>query len=148
MKAERLCQEHISQVAQLERLCFAQPWSEKALQLLVGAEAAGVVCLHEGAVIAYGSILWAPGEGQILNLAVRPDHRRRGYGKAVLEGLIKLAEQRECEVLTLEVRASNQAAVTLYERFGFTVAGVRKHFYQNPTEDAYVMNLTRNQPAL
>ena len=140
MKAERLREEMLPSVAELERLCFAEPWSVRALGLLLTEEAAGVaVRSGDGTVAAYGGILWAADEGQILNLAVHPDFRCRGLGAMVLSELLEMAKARGCREVSLEVRVSNRAAIALYERAGFYTAGIRRHFYRNPAEDAAVM---------
>lgn len=141
MTVEKLTAVHLSEVAELESLCFADPWSEKALELLLTDGAYGAVCLADGRVMAYGGILWAPDEGQITNIATHPDARRRGMGAAVLEHLIEEARSRGCEQLSLEARVSNIPAILLYERYGFLKMGLRRGFYKHPTEDAYVMCL-------
>ncbi len=141
MTVEKLTAAHLSAVAELEALCFADPWSEKALALLVSDGAYGAVCLSEGRVMAYGGVLWAPDEGQITNIATHPDARRKGMGAAVLEYLIAEARSRGCEQLSLEARVSNIPAIALYERYGFLKMGIRRGFYKHPTEDAYVMCL-------
>ncbi|MBQ8311275.1 MAG: ribosomal protein S18-alanine N-acetyltransferase [Clostridia bacterium] len=142
MTAVRLERAHLPAVAALERDCFFEPWSEKALELLLTDDAIGIVCLQEGCVTAYGGMLWAPDEGQITNIAVAPDCRRQGYGQAVLEALIAEARGRNCEQISLEVRESNTAAISLYGKYGFSIAGRRKRFYKAPVEDALVMVLT------
>ena len=139
MTVERIEREHLVAVAELERLCFAEPWSEKALELLLGELATGFVCRRDGHILAYGGMLIAPDEGQITNVAVHPDARRQGLGKTIVDALTEEARARGLEQISLEVRVSNQAAITLYERTGFEVAGRRKSFYRRPTEDALVM---------
>jgi ribosomal-protein-alanine N-acetyltransferase len=141
MTVEKLTAAYLGEVAELEAVCFADPWSEKALQLLVGDEAYGAVCLVNGRVVAYGGVLWAPFEGQITNIATHPDARRQGMGAAILEHLIGEAKARCCEQLSLEARVSNLPAIALYERYGFVKMGLRRGFYKHPTEDAYVMCL-------
>lgn len=141
MTVERLCPEHLPQVAEVEALSFADPWSEKALALFTTNEAYGAVCLKNGHVMAYGGVLWAPDEGQIINIATHPKARRCGMGAAILANLIREAGARGCEQLSLEVRVSNAPAISLYERFGFLKVGSRRGFYQNPREDAIVMCL-------
>ena len=130
---------HLPQVALLERLCFSEPWSERSLELLLGEEALGVVLLVGDRVAAYGGMLLAPGEGQITNIATHPDFRRMGYGRAVLDALLSGAKRKDCEQVALEVRASNEGAIRMYEKAGFRTAGRRRGFYRNPAEDALVM---------
>ncbi len=135
----RITRAHLAAVAELERLCFSSPWSENALELLLGELGVGVICLEEDMVVAYGGMLLVPGEGQITNIATHPNYRRRGYGRAVTEALLCIARERQLEQVSLEVRVSNQSAIALYEGLGFTAAGLRRGFYQNPKEDAKVM---------
>ena len=141
MTVEKLTATHLSQVAELESLCFADPWSEKALELFLTDEAYSAVCLQDGCIVAYGGVLWTPFEGQITNIATHPDYRRCGMGEAILEHLIEKAKLHGCEQLSLEARVSNLPAIALYERYGFLKMGVRRGFYKHPTEDAYVMCL-------
>ena len=138
-RIEPILAEHLSDVARLERLCFAQPWSERSLELLLTDAATGFVCLWDGCAVAYGGMLLAPDEGQITNIAVDPDHRRRGLGMLLMERLEEAARARGLLQIALEVRASNNAAIALYERTGYTVAGRRPNFYTSPREDALVM---------
>ena len=142
MTVEKLTAAHLGAVAELEEVCFADPWSEKALELLTTDEAYGAVCSVEGRVMAYGGVLWTPFEGQITNIATHPDARRQGMGAAILEHLIAQATLRGCEQLSLEARVSNVPAIALYERYGFVKMGLRRGFYKHPTEDAYVMCLS------
>ncbi|MBQ9784066.1 MAG: ribosomal protein S18-alanine N-acetyltransferase [Clostridia bacterium] len=133
---------HVSAVAEIEKQCFTEPWSEQALGLLLTEDAAGVVCELDGAVVAYGGMIYSPFDAQITNVAVLPQYRRCGCGRAVLEALIAMARARGVEEISLEVRVSNEAAIALYRAEGFLTAGVRKGFYRHPTEDAAVMLLT------
>ena len=132
-------QEHLEGVAMLERLCFGEPWSAKALELLLGDGAFAVVCTEGQDVLAYGGMLSVLDEGQVTNIAVHPDHRRCGLGRRVLETMLEEAERRGLTEISLEVRASNHAAISLYEQAGFSVVGRRRSFYKQPTEDALVM---------
>ena len=132
-------QEHLEGVATLERLCFAEPWSAKALELLLGSGAFALVCTEGQDVLAYGGMLSVLVEGQITNIAVHPDHRRRGLGRCVLEAMLQEAARRGLVEISLEVRASNAAAIALYEQSGFSCVGRRRNFYKQPTEDALVM---------
>ncbi len=134
---------HLEGVAELERLCFAEPWSQQALALLLQGKNLGVVALDEqGTPIGYGGLLTVLDEGQITNIAVHPDHRKKGIGKAILEELINESRKRDIRELSLEVRQSNLPAKALYQSHRFEIAGVRKGFYRHPTEDGLVMILS------
>ena len=84
-------------------------------------------------------MLIAVDEGQITNVAVHPDYRRRGLASAVLNSLMRYARSCHAESVTLEVRASNAAAIALYKKAGFSEVGRRRGFYTKPTEDAVLM---------
>lgn len=140
MTVIRLTEDHISAVAEIEKACFSEPWSESALRLLLGEAALGFVALTEsGDVAAYVGMMIAPDEGQITNVATHPDHRRRGYGSAVLDALLAYAAQNGLKEIYLEVRRSNGAARALYATRGFECVGERRGFYRFPTEDAVIM---------
>ncbi len=139
---ERMTAEALTGVAELEKLCFAEPWSAKSLELLTNdGIGVGMVCRKDGIICAYGGMLVAVDEGQITNIATHPDFRRMGYGRAVVEALIKYAKNNRLDSISLEVRESNRAAISLYSSLGFKVEGKRKDFYTKPTEAALVMVL-------
>ena len=130
---------HLSEIAALEKICFAEPWSEQALNLFLKEDAVAFAALENGKVLGYIGLLLAPGEGQILNLAVFPAARGQGVAKGLIAGVIAEAQARGLDTLSLEVRGSNTPAVRLYQSFGFSIAGTRKGFYRHPAEDALVM---------
>ena len=135
-----LASEHLSAAAELEALCFSEPWSANALALLIRDMGLGIAALSPtGDLLGYGGMVIAPDEGQITNVAVHPDHRRKGFGAAIVRALLRHAKDERLESVSLEVRASNTAAIELYKRAGFAEAGRRKGFYTKPTEDALVM---------
>lgn len=129
---------HLAEVAELERLCFSSPWSEQALSLYL-TDGVAFVAVEDGAVLAYGGLLPAPGEGEITNLAVHPTARRRGFGGRILDALLQEATDRSLSHLALEVRVSNAPAIALYRSRGFLTVGLRRRFYSAPVEDAYTM---------
>ncbi len=135
----RVKKEHLPAIAALETVCFPEPWSADALNLFLKEEAVAFAALENGDLLGYIGMLLAPGEGQILNLAVFPKARRRGVAKGLVARLIAEAAARGLGSLSLEVRVSNAPAIRLYESFGFGVAGLRKNFYRHPAEDALVM---------
>ena len=137
---------HLNGAAELEKLCFSSPWSASSLELLTNdGIGVGYLCTlpaapnAEPAVAAYGGMLITVDEGQITNIAVHPDYRRRGLGAAILRALLRHAKDARLESVSLEVRASNTAAIQMYRRAGFVEMGRRKGFYTKPTEDALVM---------
>ncbi len=139
---ERLTDATLDGVVELEKLCFSEPWSRNSLELLTKEGiGVGMVCSSGGVVCAYGGMIVAVDEGQITNIATHPDFRRQGYGRAVVESLIKYAKNNGLASISLEVRESNKAAIELYSRLGFKVEGKRKDFYKKPTESALIMIL-------
>ena len=139
-KSERLAAEHIDGVAELERLCFADPWPRQAfLEELANPLARYTVLVTDGVPVGYIGYWHVVDEGQITNVAVHPAHRRRGLAERLLGGVIAQAQETGVRLLTLEVRVSNAAAIALYQKFGFAVAGRRKRYYGNDGEDALIM---------
>lgn len=130
---------HVPAVANIERLCFAAPWSEASLGLLLTGENGGLTAIGGDGVVGYIGYLGVLDELEITNVAVHPDHRRQGIGAALLGELIARAERMGAVRITLDVRVSNVPAISLYEKFGFSPCGKRKGFYSAPKEDAIIM---------
>ena len=140
MRIESVKKEHLVGIATLETLCFSDPWSAQALALLLQDTALGFVCLDDSDTpVAYVGMVSVLDEGQITNVATHPDFRRMGLGTRLLEALLTEARKRSIVTVTLEVRESNAAAISLYEKHGFAVVGRRNYFYKNPREHALVM---------
>ena len=140
VQIKQLSAEHISGAAELEVLCFSEPWSEKSLELLLGNNAIGFAAvLPDGRVAAYGGMLTVLDEGQITNIATASEFRRQGLGRCIMSALEDYARENGIFYLSLEVRESNLAARALYSSLGWTEKGVRKNFYKLPTENAVVM---------
>ncbi len=85
-------------------------------------------------------ILWNVYEGEIINVAVRRDCQRQGIADCLLLALLQEGRQNGIGRFFLEVRVSNAAAIHLYKKHGFVIQGIRKNFYEDNHEDAYVMN--------
>lgn len=136
---------HVSQIAALERQCFSEPWSQAALEEeLFNPQASFLVAEDSrGAVLGYAGLHAVLDEGYIDNVAVEPDARRHGVASALLDVFCRFGRER-LAFLSLEVRASNEAAIALYEKFGFQEVGRRSGFYRRPKEDAVIM--TREFP--
>ena len=133
--------EHLDEVAELERLCFSVPWSRNMLaEELENALSAMLVALDDqGRVAGYAGLQVILDEGYITNVAVRPDCRRQGVAGQILQVFLDFAQAQNLAFLTLEVRASNQAAILLYGSRGFRGMGRRKNYYEHPREDAIIM---------
>lgn len=140
MKILPMNEYHVAQVAELEKLCFSDPWSENSvaselknpLSLWLIAEEDGVVCGYVGSQTVLG-------ETDMMNIAVRPDCRRKGVAAALITELICRLKGQGSHILRLEVRESNAPAIALYKAMGFTQLGLRKNYYRNPKENALIL---------
>ena len=131
---------HVSQVAALERICFADPWSEMSIASeLQNLWSYWLVALEDGRVIGYVGSQSSIDEADIMNVAVHPDFRRQGIAEALINRLVADLKERDIYALLLEVRVSNTPAITLYEKLGFSQVGRRKNYYHNPKEDALIL---------
>lgn len=136
-------QEHAAAVAELERLCFAKPWSEEALlEECDNPNAVFLAAVEENEVLGYCGMHTVLDECYMDNVAVSPKHRREGVGRALVTALCACARERHAAFLTLEVRPSNEGAVRLYHSLGFAEVGRRKNFYTAPIEDALLLTKT------
>ena len=133
--------DHVPQVAEIERMCFSDPWSERMLREHLDNQcAAALVALGEdGTVLGYAGLLVVLDEGYITNVAVRPAYRRQGIAADLLTVFDRFARGNHLAFLTLEVRASNEPALALYEKLGYRRMGLRKNYYEHPKEDAVIM---------
>ena len=132
----------LPELAALEKVCFSTPWSEESLSILIADGNIGFYVRLDGVVVGYGGMQCVLDEGQITDIAVHPEYRRRGIAAAILQAMIDHGRSIGLSVFFLEVRVSNQPAIALYrDRFGFEVLGTRRNFYQHPREDAWNMRL-------
>ena len=137
---KKLEKNEINGVAELEKLCFCCPWSESALELLLGDSAVGFCAVdNTGKVLAYGGMMCVLDEGEITNIATHPNARRVGLGKRIVSALLEYGKERGLLSYSLEVRESNEAAIALYSGLGFEAVGIRKNFYTKPNENAVIM---------
>ena len=135
--------QHVAQVAALEKRCFADPWSENSVAAELEHDySLWVVALEEDTVVGYVGAQISFEEADMMNVAVHPDHRRKGIAESVIDALIAQLKERGCAGLSLEVRASNIPAITLYEKMEFTQVGLRRNYYRNPKEDALILRKT------
>ena len=131
---------HVAQVAELEKLCFADPWSEKSIASELGnIWSYWIVALDGERVVGYIGSQSSVDETDVMNVAVHPDYCRRGIAESLIECLIRELKNRGSHALMLEVRDSNEPAIALYEKLGFRQVGLRKNYYQKPKENALIL---------
>ena len=131
---------HVAPIAELEKLCFSDPWSENSIAYeLTSRLSYWLVAEEDGEVLGYIGSQSVLGESDMMNVAVHPDHRRKGIAEALILALSEELKLRNNTCLTLEVRASNTPAITLYEKLDFKQVGRRPNYYRNPKEDALIL---------
>jgi ribosomal-protein-alanine N-acetyltransferase len=137
----RMRRRHLRRVLSIESRVYPRPWSASLFlsELAQRTTRSYIVARNEGEVIGYAGMMFTGLEAHITNIAVDPAFHGRKVGSRMLLILLTEAIARGAEVLSLEVRVSNDAAKTMYEKFGFSVTSVRKGYYIETNEDAYVM---------
>lgn len=133
--------EDIDEVFNLEKEIFSIPWKKEDFlyELKENPYANYFVLKINNKIIGYVG-LWIIFEtSQITNICISNDYRKLGYGKLLLEKAVEIAELNKCENISLEVRVSNINAISLYEKYGFIKANIRKSYYSDNNEDAYLM---------
>ena len=131
----------LDRVIAIEQVSFPEPWPRRFFEQEIAdtaAHATATVALSEAAIVGY-MVHWnMAGEIHLGNVAVDPANRRQGFGQALVDELVRRAKAVEAGCISLEVRASNRAAIALYARNLFRPAGVRRGYYRG-REDAIVM---------
>ena len=132
--------DHVPQVAQLEKECFHDPWSEKS----IGSELSNPLSLWLVAVdgqqlAGYVGSQSVMGEADMMNIAVSSQYRRMGIAQELVQRLVAALREKNVHSLTLEVRASNEPAKALYSKLDFRQVGCRPNYYRNPKEDALIL---------
>ena len=140
MTFTQMRKDHVPQIAELEKLCFSAPWSEASIASeLQNDLALWMVALNDDTVVGYIGSQTVCGETDVMNIAVHPDWRRRGLAEILIEQLIMELKRLGSISLTLEVRASNEPAIALYQKLDFRQIGRRPNYYRNPKEDALIL---------
>jgi ribosomal-protein-alanine N-acetyltransferase len=132
----------VEAVVAIETEAFTSPWSAETFTNLLDRPGLELLVLEDEreGVIGY-AVLWCIlDQGELANVAVTPRLRGRGLGTHLLARVLEVARARGVEMVFLEVRPSNERAVDLYRRFGFTEVGRRKAYYEHPKEDALIMS--------
>lgn len=131
---------HVEAVAQIEKLCFSDPWSVNSIgSELKNPLSLWLVAQQDGKVAGYVGSQTVLGEADMMNLAIHPDFRRQGVAEQLVFRLIEQLRQQGSHILMLEVRVSNLPAIALYEKLGFVQVGRRPNYYTKPKEDALIL---------
>lgn len=135
-----LAEKDLDRVSQIEAASFSMPWKREDFKDLIESEhSVYMVITLDGLVIGSAGYTYNGFEGYINNVVIDSEYRGKGYSAILMEGLLNHGVSQGIMDYTLEVRVSNTPAIKLYEKLGFESAGVRKNFYERPTEDAFVM---------
>lgn len=146
-RTRRMIPADLPAVMQIQRGAFTNPWSEDMVKKELTQDWSTVLLVEEEAapgpnVLLGFVIFWlVHDELHILNVAVTPEHRRRGAGRVAMEAALAFGRSHQCRIATLEVRRGNSAAIKLYEVLGFRTVGLRPQYYADDREDAVVMVL-------
>jgi len=139
---QRLTPENLNAVVELDRLCFGGLWTQEGYSRELDSSHSdlfGLFLPSSALLVGFGCLWSIVDEAHITILAVHPRYQRRGLGQALLVALLLSANGRGLERASLEVRASNNSAIFLYQKFGFETAGRRKRYYQDTGEDALIL---------
>lgn len=141
VKYRMLGQQDIDDIYEIELECFTVPWSYDGLSRdIIENPCAIYIGAFDGTeLLGYAGMWVILDEAHITNIAVRTSRRGEGIGRRLLHGLMRIARRAGADGITLEVRPSNAAALHLYESVGFKKAGLRKKYYSDNGEDAYIM---------
>ena len=140
IRLEQMKSAHVAQIAQLEKICFSDPWSENSVASeLDNPLSLWLVALNGETVAGYVGSQSVLDGADMMNVAVHPDYRRKGIARELVTGLINALAEKGVKSLALEVRQSNEAAIALYEQLGFLQVGLRPNYYRNPKENALIL---------
>ena len=140
MMIVKMNESHVLQIAELETLCFNDPWSVNSIASeLDNRLSLWLVAIDDDRVVGYVGSQTVLGETDMMNIATHPDYRQQGIGTALVLELIAELDRRGSHSLMLEVRVSNAPAISVYQKLGFFEVGRRKNYYRNPKEDALIL---------
>lgn len=140
IKIRPMTETDLEQVECLERDCFSTPWSKTAFfEALQNPVYRFYVAEENGIIVGQAGVIISFSEGELTNVAVSAAHRKRGIAHELLQYIFSDVRNDNVTEFTLEVRSGNKAAIALYEKLGFQSEGIRKNFYEKPTEDAVIM---------
>lgn len=141
VEIEPMQQKDIDSVVNISILSFPSPWSKESFEneLTNNKYARYLVAHKDGVVVGYGGMWIILDESHVTNIAVHPEYRGIGIGKAILDAMINVCKTNSIPSITLEVRVSNKIAQNMYEEFGFKNEGIRKKYYHDTGEDGIIM---------
>ena len=142
-----MCLVDVDRVVQIDRLSFSLPWSERTYRLELNENSAAHLFVAEvddqlkQPIVGYVGFWFLVDEAHISTLAVHPEYREQGIGSRLLEEALIEALRLGADLVTLEVRESNEGPIDLYEKFGFQVKARKARYYRDNHEDALLMVL-------
>lgn len=140
IKLRKLTIDDLKDILEIEEKCFSVPWSKEAFESEINHKFTYYCCIEiNKKVIGYAGLWKIIDEGHITNIAVLPMYRKKGYGNNLIKNLINYCNKNSIVSMTLEVRESNEAAINLYRKNGFEIAGIRPNYYTKPVENAAIM---------
>lgn len=134
----------IDRIMVIEKRSFLSPWTKRIFRETISFPLSFnivIVKKVDNTVVGYANFYVVGNEVQVLNIAVSPESRKKGYGARLLSHAVGTLSARGAEDFFLEVRPSNADAIRLYEGLGFRKTGIRKKYYPETNEDAIVMHL-------
>lgn len=142
LKINKMQTEDLEKVIEIENSSFSCPWSKKSFIDALKSDYSYMITAKScGRILGYAGMYSVQGEGYVYNIAVDKCYRKCGVGTLLLNDLIRYSRESKLSFLSLEVRESNTSAIRLYSKLGFVNQGVRKNFYEKPTESAVIMTI-------
>lgn len=143
LRFRKMNKEDIPAVVEIEKQVYNYPWSDGIFKDCFTAGYKCWVCEDMEKVVAYGILSLAAGEAHIMNICVDPAEQKQGIGQSMVETMVEAARDRKINSIFLEVRPSNTAAISLYNRLGFSELGTRKDYYpaEEGREDALMLGM-------
>lgn len=131
----------IDSILQLEKQLFTSQWKEEDFiyEIETNPFSYLYVLIEEEMIIGYAGLWISYEQAEITTIGIKKEYQGKGYASQLMDYLIELAKKKDCETISLEVRISNKKAIKLYEKYGFIYASIRKNYYQDNFEDAYLM---------
>ncbi len=138
MIIKKLDLSYLKEIETIEKKCFSDPWNDKMIE--ESFENGLFFGVFSPELCGYILIYFVLDEANIMNVAILPEFRKKGYGDALVKHCLKLAKEKKCTRAYLEVRKNNTAAQALYLKNNFRVDAIRKNYYSSPKEDAILMH--------